>query len=294
MNSTTTIPSTPAIQPDQLALFSVLLIVDSMHYIFAGLIAPLIAPPASSFYLMIIAALEVGIYAAITGRLRWQTFWQHRWFFLSIALLIGSGTILSYVAVFFINPGVASLLGKLGTIFTVFFGVVWLREKLNKWQLGGGVVAIIGAAVIVFHPGEFHLIGSLLVLIGNFLYALHAVIVKRYGSEMDFVEFFFWRIATTAAVIFLITVGSGRFVQPTPKARLMLIVAGTIDITFSRSLYYLTMRKLPVSIHAIVLTLSPAVAVLWTLLFFNTPPTLQQLFGSLLVLGGVLLVSLKR
>jgi drug/metabolite transporter (DMT)-like permease len=67
-----------------------------------------------------------------------------------------------------------------------------------------------------------------------------------------------------------------------------------VDVTISRTLYYLTLRRLNLSFHAIILTLSPAASVLWTLILFDIQPTLSQLIGGVAVIAGVLMVSLSQ
>jgi drug/metabolite transporter (DMT)-like permease len=73
-----------------------------------------------------------------------------------------------------------------------------------------------------------------------------------------------------------------------------LIITATFDVTISRALYYLTLRRLNLSVHAIILTLSPAAAILWTLLLFQQEPHSQQLIGGLAVILGVLIVSMSQ
>jgi drug/metabolite transporter (DMT)-like permease len=48
------------------------------------------------------------------------------------------------------------------------------------------------------------------------------------------------------------------------------------------------------SIHTIVLTISPVATVLWSLLLFDTMPTPQQLLGGTAVILGVLIVTTHR
>jgi drug/metabolite transporter (DMT)-like permease len=48
------------------------------------------------------------------------------------------------------------------------------------------------------------------------------------------------------------------------------------------------------SIHSIVLTLSPVAAILLAFLLFDTMPTTQQLTGGFGVIVGVFMVTLKR
>jgi drug/metabolite transporter (DMT)-like permease len=54
------------------------------------------------------------------------------------------------------------------------------------------------------------------------------------------------------------------------------------------------LRRLNLSFHSIILTLSPVAAVLWTLLLFGVVPTGQQLLGGAAVIAGVFMVTLGR
>jgi drug/metabolite transporter (DMT)-like permease len=48
------------------------------------------------------------------------------------------------------------------------------------------------------------------------------------------------------------------------------------------------------SIHSIVLTLSPLAAILWAFLLFDTLPTVQQLIGGIGVILGVFMVTIRQ
>jgi drug/metabolite transporter (DMT)-like permease len=54
------------------------------------------------------------------------------------------------------------------------------------------------------------------------------------------------------------------------------------------------MRTLPLSVHTIILMLSPVVSIFVALLLFQSFPTLQELAGGLLVLAGVFIVTRNR
>jgi drug/metabolite transporter (DMT)-like permease len=131
----------------------------------------------------------------------------------------------------------------------------------------------LGVFTISFQPGDYLRLGSLLILVSTLMYALHAAVVKRSGDGMEFVTFFFFRVLFTTLFMGVYVVAAGDLVAPS---------------------YYLALRRLTVSLHAIVLTLSPAATILWSFLLFNTLPSLQQLLGGVAVLCGVLLASLGR
>ncbi|MBW2408398.1 MAG: DMT family transporter [Deltaproteobacteria bacterium] len=275
-------------------LIAALVVVDSVHFVFARLLLPHISPDVSVFYVMAVGTVQVGLYGVFCKRIQFKTLYKNVWFFLSIAVLIGVSTIINYEAVAFVDAGTASVLGKASILMSVGLGIFWLRERFTRFQSLGALLALTGVLVITFQPGEYIRLGSLLILLSAFMYALHTAIVKRYGEEIDFLEFFFFRLFATSAVLFLIAVGRRALVWPDPLAWGLLVMTGTIDVVISRALFYFVLRRMTMSIHSIVLTLSPVAAIVLAFLLFDTMPTFQQLIGGAGVIIGVFMVTLKR
>jgi drug/metabolite transporter (DMT)-like permease len=278
-------------------MFAILMVVDSMHYIFARLLLPHAEPAWSAFFVLAAGTLEVGVYGFATGRISLRAFRPHARFYVAIGFLVAASTVLSYESMAYLDPGTAALLGKTTTLFTVGFGLVWLHERLSQRQMAGAGVALAGVFLFAFQPGDFFRLGALLVLGSSLFYALHTALVKRSGEGIGFMDFFFFRLLSTSAFLLLMALGMDAlrdkpFAWPGATGWLLLAVTGTVDVVVSRTLYYLTLRSLPMSVHAIILTLSPVVSVAVALVLFGTFPTFLQLAGGLLILGGVLLVSL--
>lgn len=245
-------------------------------------------------YVLAFAALEVGLFGLLSRRIKIKTMRSNLFFFAAIGFLVATSTNINYEAVVFIDPGTASLLSQTSIIFGLLLGLFWLRDKLTKKQLIGALIAITGVLIITFQPGEYLRLGSLMVLVSAFLYALHAAVTKRYGSDIDFVDFFFFRLLFTTSFLFIFSFSRQQLILPNGKALLLLIMVGTIDVVISRTLYYVTLRRMDMSVHAIILTLSPVAAVLWSLLLFSTFPSWGQLIGGLAVILGVLVVTFNQ
>ncbi|HAJ35598.1 MAG TPA: hypothetical protein DCL15_07880 [Chloroflexi bacterium] len=283
--------ATPLWNAQTAALFSGLLIVDSFHYIFARLLLPHIHPTASAFWVLAVGALEVTLFAGLRRELHWRPLRTHFWFFAAIGFLIAASTVLSYLSIAYIDPGTAAMLGKTGVIISLLLSLVWLRERLNRLQTIGAALAVLGALVISFHPGNVMQWGALLILLSTLLYAIHTAIVKRWGGEMAFLDFFVFRLLFTTIFLFFFAVGAGQLLWPDGVTWLLLILTGTVDVVISRTLYYKTLRLFPMSIHTIILTLSPVVAIGVALLLFGEFPGVQDLLGGALVLTGVVIVN---
>lgn len=275
------------------ALFAALLVLDSLHFVFARALMPHLPFEMSSFLLLAIATVEVGVYQAVRGRVHMDVLWSHWRFFAAIGILVASSTVIDYAAVSFIDPGTASLLGKTSVLFSLLLGLFWLRERLTPVEIAGAFLALFGAFIIGFQPGDYLRFGSLMVLISTFLYALHTAIVKRHGERIDFGDFFLFRIGSIAFFLFLFVIARGQLVWPTPIAWVLVIVAGTVDVVISRSLFYLSLRRMRMSIHTVILTLSPVVTIVWALILFGDMPTRISLIGGAFVILGVFAVTTR-
>lgn len=275
-------------------VFVLLLMVDSVHFVFARLLVHYLPSTTAAMYVLAIATIEVGLFLSFTGKINWAAFGQYSWFFLSIGFLIAASTALNYTAVNFIDPGTASLLSKTSILFSLGFGLLWLQDRFTRVESLGVLAAIIGTFIIADQPGEFIWVGVVMVIISTFMYALHAALVKRHGANMSLADFFLFRLASSTAFLLLFAAGQGQLAWPSPPAWLLLLLTGTIDVTISRTLYYLTLRRLTLSVHTIILTLSPAMAILWSLLLFSVEPTWLQLIGGSAILAGVVIVSTSQ
>jgi drug/metabolite transporter (DMT)-like permease len=272
-------------------LITILLMIDSLHFVFARLLVPYLPPATSALFVLAIATAEVALFIAARGRPNLTTFRRHARFFLAIGFLVAVSTNLNYLAVTFIDPGIAAMLAKTSVLFGLGFGLFWLRDRLSGLESVGALIAIAGVFIITFQPGDYLRLGSLLVLASTFMYAAHAAIVKRYGEQIDFADFFLFRLAATTSFLFLLAVGQGDLVWPGGRAWLILLLAGTLDVAISRALYYTVLRRLKISLHQLIMTLSPVVTIGWSLLLFGSVPTLQELIGGLTVICGILLVT---
>jgi len=275
-------------------VIGLLLLVDSLHFIFARLLHPYLPGGTSAFYVLAIATVEVGLFLSLRRRIDFSTFRSNIRFFLSIGFLVAASTTFNYIAVGYIDPGTASMLAQSATLFALGLGVFWLREKLAGREITGALIALAGVFIVSFQPGDYLRLGSLLVLASAFMYALHSAIVKRHGGQIEFGNFFFFRVLSVSGFLLLFTAARGQLVWPSWEAWRLLILAGTVDVVISRVLYYLALRRLQLSFLSIILTLSPVITILWSIALFGEKPTVQGFIGGAAVIVGVLIVSSSK
>jgi len=275
----------------------VLLIVDSLHFVWARLLLPYLPPVASSLYVLAIATVETAVYLGVTRQVNWQILRRHFRFFAVVGLLVAMATALSYAAIAYIDPGTAALVARMGTIFSLLLGYFWLKDRM-RWPARVGVaVAVVGVFIIGYQPAGTGMIlqwGAVLALASTLTYSLHTAVVKRYGDDIEFGNFFLFRVGSTTLFLLLFALWRGEVVVPHGRAWLYLLLAGTIDVAISRVLYYLALRRLSMSLHTILLTLSPVATILWSLALFSERPSTQGLVGGTAVLIGIVIVTVSR
>jgi len=290
MTDTSTVNRSP-LTDNPVSVVSALLVVDSLHFVFARLLLPHLPPVVAAMYALAIGTAEVAVFGLIRRCLRLSQLTKHLGFFLTIGFLVAGSTNLNYECVAFIDPGTASLLKQTEILFGLGFAVLWFRDRLTPLQIGGILMALTGVFVITFQPGDYLRIGSLLVILSAVLYALHAAVTKRYGGDIDFFHFLFLRLLYTTGFLVVFAMGRRLLVWPDPKSWPLILLVGTIDVVLSRALYYAALRQLRMSIFSTVMTLTPLATVLWSLLLFHTVPTPQQLAGGGGVILGVMLIT---
>jgi drug/metabolite transporter (DMT)-like permease len=274
-------------------MFVFLLLVDSLHFVFAKLLLPHGNPETMGMIVLLVGTFEIGVYAIITKKLDFTIFKENIFFFLAIGFCIAVSLVINYSAVSFIDPGTGTFISQTGTLWGIVFGVIWLKDSLDKYKIIGALVVISGVFIMKYHSANLFQIGTGMVLFSTFIYSLHTALSKRFGDNIDFINFFFFRLFSTLLVLVIINFASKDFSLPTSTGWKLALLVGTIDVVISRTLFYLTLRKLKLSIHTIALTISPLVAIIWAYLLFKDIPTAQQLIGGGFILIGMLIVNYK-
>ena len=277
---------------DPRLLVAGLLLVDSLYYIFARILLPMVPPAAGAMWMLVLGVLQIAV--ILRGRIDWRVLSRHRWLFLTVGLLVGVNTNMGFVAIKYVDPGTASLLSRTSIIFGVALGVLWLGERLTRLELIGAVIAVAGVLAISFQPGDYLRWGALIIVVSTALYAIHAAAVKRFGGEIPFGDFMFFRVASVAAVLVVLAAAQGALVWPGPVASIWLFVAAAVNVVFSRAVYYLALRRMDMTLLTIILTLTPVVTWGWSMVLFGGRPSAIEIAGGIATLGGVLLVTASR
>ncbi len=205
-----------------------------------------------------------------------------------------------YWAQSFIPSGLSSILFATYPFFVILFTkMIFKEEEVNKYKIIGSLVGFAGIVIIFSESLHFDfgqgILGYFAVVFSALLQGMVAVLIKKHGKKLNPVSMNLIPVFIAGIVLLVM----GVLIEDTTKLKfdtnavlsvLYLAIFGTIA-TFST--YYWLMKKISVVLLALSAFISPIVAIILGWLIANELLSLQEIFGSSLVLIGILFANLK-
>ena len=215
-----------------------------------------------------------------------------------IYLLLGCVGITGFNLFFFYalqstSANSAALIMATNPLLTALLAIGLLGERLTARHLVALPVALIGVAVVI-SQGDMNKLaslsfahGDLLMLAANLSWAMYNVLVRRYMPQGSSIVNTSWVMAAGAILLVSVALGSGTHVSALDEkasiAMLVMVVGGTV---LAYLFWSIGIARLGAARTSIFLNFVPVFAMLVGV-FLGSFPTSAQVFGGVLVLGGV-------
>lgn len=201
---------------------------------------------------------------------------------------------LYFVAVKFLDPGIASLLLYLYPAFVVGLSLVFLKRRPRRAQLAAMVASGIGCVLTLWTRGDYPAIGYAFGLAVAISYAGYLVAGERVLATLDPV-FATTNVMSAAAVVYwIITLASGAFFLPsTPLAIAGVVGIATIGSVIPIITLFASIRLIGSADASLVSTIEPLCTVLLSALLLGERFSGLQLAGGALILAGVVILNFK-
>jgi drug/metabolite transporter (DMT)-like permease len=224
-------------------------------------------------------------------------------------VVAGLGLLGYYVASFldflglqYVGAGVGRLILFLYPTLVLVLSFVFLRRRPSGRQVSALFLTYAGVALVVSDQvggtpqGRLFLFGVLLVFASALFYAVYLVassqIVQRVGS-MRFTAYSMMAATVPAVLQFVALENTASLELPT-DVWLYAALIGTVCTVVPVFLQAEALRRIGATEFALVGAVSPVSVAVMSALGLGEPFGLTQVAGAALVIGGVLLVSLKR
>lgn len=191
----------------------------------------------------------------------------------------------------------ASILSSVDIIFILIFGYFLMREKIERMRLIGAGVVVSGIFVISLasfgEPISMH-IGDLFILAGAMVFALGAVLFKKYLSHvMPELEILIRNVVGVTTVIVVSVLMGYTFVEEVvafPARKILLLLAFAffaryLNLTF----FYEALERLPVTTFSLIMIASPLSGLLSAVIILGESVQPYQMLGAVVIVFGLLL-----
>jgi len=171
-------------------------------------------------------------------------------------------------------------------------------ERLNKLTIGGIAVALIGIIFVNYGGltfGSRALWGDLLALMAGFSMGAYLVIGGQLRARIDILSYLAIIYTCSAVILLTATLISGHSLFGySPTTYLMLILLALIPQLIGHSCLNLAVRLIPVTLVSVAILGEPVGASLLGYFILDEMPTVKEIVGGVLILGGVFIVMRRR
>jgi len=201
--------------------------------------------------------------------------------------------------------GLASLVLQASAPFTVLLGAVFLRERINSRQLAGIALAVAGMTAIAWQQsGNAALLPVILTLLGALSWAIGNISTRQAKPDNP-MHFVLWMSVVPPLPMFALSLAmEGPAAQwqslTTLGTSTGLVALGgmTYVVLFGTivgsGVWTTLMRRNPASVVSPFSLLVPVVGLSASFLVLGERPTALEIAAAAVVIGGVLLGSLRR
>lgn len=199
-----------------------------------------------------------------------------------------------------IDSSLAAILNGAQPLFVIVIAHFWLHdEKITLPRLGGLIIGFIGVVVLVaqdFGPGlHGDVLGQLAVVLAAISYATALTFSRKYLRGTKPVVQSTMILVVGAIIMWTLTpVVSRPLVLPsTPLTWLAVIWLGLLGLCIAYLLFFYLNNAWGPTRASLVTYIFPVVGVFLGIIFLNEQPSWNMVIGSLLVVGGIVVVNLK-
>jgi chloramphenicol-sensitive protein RarD len=193
---------------------------------------------------------------------------------------VGLGRVVETSLGYFINP-----------IVSVLLGVIFLHEKLRRWQWVVVVLAFLGVAYITYSYHQLPWISLILA----FSFALYGLIKKLaplgslHGLALETMMIF---IPAFVILVVAQTNGSGAFGHTTPLINVLLWMTGIVT-AIPLLLFSVGAKNVPLSTIGILQFIAPTIQFLLGIYLFHEVFTVSHLYGFIVIWLALIIFSVE-
>ena len=216
-----------------------------------------------------------------------------------ISFFIGSGHFaLLFLGLANAEASAASIVSQLGVPFATLMSMAFLGETIGWRRLLGIMLAFAGVMLIAVDPTSFTVSLGLIYIVGAaFIGAIGGVMMKKM-TPISALQMQAWIGLFSFAPLFAVSafVEQGQLTTYISGGGLVLLatVFAIVGVSiFGHGAFYHLIKKYDISLLSPLTLMTPVWGVVLSIIFLKEEITAQLIFGSIISLGGVLVIAVR-
>ena len=190
------------------------------------------------------------------------------------------------------SSNMLSILNGTTAIMAVVISTMWLKVKLNLFQILGVFIGLFGIIVLA-NPDNVYIStkATIFCLSAAFCYALSANYIQKFAYKTNTIVLIGWSLIIASVLLLPLTIFNLPSKTPSSNAIFSILWLGVVSTGVAFLGYVRLIEKVGAVKTATVAYFIPVFGVIWGYIFLGEPITLQILIGMMLILIGIIFTN---
>ena len=190
------------------------------------------------------------------------------------------------------SSNMLSILNGTTAIMAVVISTIWLKIRLNFFQIMGVFIGLFGIVVLA-NPDNVYISmkATIFCLSAAFCYALSANYIQKFAYKTNTIVLIGWSLVIASVLLLPITFFNLPSQSPSNNVIFSILWLGVISTGVAFLGYVRLIEKVGAVKTATVAYFIPVFGVIWGYVFLGEPITLQILIGMILILIGIVFTN---
>ena len=190
------------------------------------------------------------------------------------------------------SSNMLSILNGTTAIMAVVISTIWLKIRLNFFQIMGVFIGLFGIVVLA-NPDNVYISmkATIFCLSAAFCYALSANYIQKFAYKTNTIVLIGWSLVIASVLLLPITFFNLPSQLPSNNVIFSILWLGVISTGVAFLGYVRLIEKVGAVKTATVAYFIPVFGVIWGYVFLGEPITLQILIGMILILTGIVFTN---
>ena len=212
---------------------------------------------------------------------------SHFRFFCLYMLLESAATLSFFFVIRFVNPAIVSFFDILAPLFVTVIAFFYLKEKLKKIEIFGGILSICGVAVLTYVSPEVKPKFLMLIVMQVLFYSTSSSLAKKKNRAIPPLVITCFRVFCLSAICVLQILWKGGVRWPSARELFFLATGSAAGPVLGAFCFFSAMKYIKVTKIFLIKNAQPFLVALASTLLLKIPLSMRQLAGGMIIVVGI-------